>query len=106
MPAVTYDRLPLPVVRNYGWWFISFAPDSFFTTILGIALLYVPCLILLTTMTGSSGSFSVVFRRDYGSVNDLRADGLGRRPSPFHTCRPGPDLSRIRRPNLPCCFWH
>ena len=68
MPAITYDRLPLPVVGNYGWWFISFAPDSFFTTILGIALLYVPCLILLTTMTGSSGSFSVAFRRDYGPL--------------------------------------
>jgi tetratricopeptide (TPR) repeat protein len=68
MPAVTYDRLPLPVVGNYGWWFISFAPGSFFTTIIGIALLYVPCLILLMTMTGSIGSFSVVFRRDYGPL--------------------------------------
>src|SRR6185503_1589622 len=67
-PAVTYDRLPLPVVGNYGWWFTSFAPGNFFTTIIGIALLYVPCLILLTTMTGSMGSFSVVFRRDYGPL--------------------------------------
>jgi hypothetical protein len=68
-PAMpTFDRLPLPVVGNYGWWFLSFAPDSFFTTILGIALLYVPCLILLTTMTGSPVSFSVMFRRDYGPL--------------------------------------
>lgn len=68
IPHFTYDRLPLPLIGDYGWWFISFAPDSFFTTIIGIALLYVPCLILLTTMTGSSGSFSVVFRRDYGPL--------------------------------------
>ncbi len=68
MPAITYDRLPLPLVGEYGWWFTSFAPDGFFTTILGIALLYVPCLILLTTMTGTSVTFGVAFRRDYGPL--------------------------------------
>src|SRR5258705_5505461 len=67
-PTFTYDRLPLPVLGHYGWWFLTFAPGSFFTTLIGLALLYVPCLILLTAMTGSLGSFSVVFRRDYGSL--------------------------------------
>jgi hypothetical protein len=68
VPSVAYDRLPLPLVGNYGWWFVSFAPSSFFTTIIGLALLYVPCLILLTVTSGSLGSFSVVFRRDYGPL--------------------------------------
>jgi len=65
-PRVTYDRQPLPLVGHYGWWFLSFAPGSFFSTIMGLAVLYVPCLILLTTMTGTLGSFSLVLRRDYG----------------------------------------
>jgi hypothetical protein len=66
MPQGTYDRLPLPVLGHYGWWFLSFAPGSFFTTLMGLAVLYVPCLILLATMSASVGSFSVVLRRDYG----------------------------------------
>jgi hypothetical protein len=67
-PSFTYDRLPLPLVGNYGWWFVSFAPGNFFGTIIGLAVLYVPCLILLVAATGSFGSFSVLFRRDYGPL--------------------------------------
>jgi tetratricopeptide (TPR) repeat protein len=68
IPDFVIDRLPLPVVGEYGWWFVSFTPNSIFTTLLGIAVLYVPGLILLTAMSGSAGSFSVVFRRDYGPL--------------------------------------
>lgn len=67
-PGFTFDRLPLPVLGNHGWWFLSFEPGSFFSTVLGIAVLYVPCLILLTALSGSVGSFSVVLRRDYGPL--------------------------------------
>jgi tetratricopeptide (TPR) repeat protein len=56
------------LVGNHGWWFVSFAPGSFLSAVMGIAVLYVPCLILLTAMYGTVGSFSVVFRRDYGSL--------------------------------------
>ena len=67
-PRFTYDRLPLPVVGQHGWWFVSFAPPSFFTAVLGMAILYVPCLILLITLSGANASFSVMLRRDYGPL--------------------------------------
>jgi tetratricopeptide (TPR) repeat protein len=67
-PRFTYDRLPLPVVGQHGWWFVSFAPPSFFTAVLGMAVLYVPCLILLITISGANASFSVMLRRDYGPL--------------------------------------
>src|ERR1051325_2155869 len=38
-PRYTFDRLPLPLVGQRGWWFVSFAPPSFFTTVLGLAIL-------------------------------------------------------------------
>ena len=66
-PTVSVKRLPLPMLGNYGWWFLSFEP-SFYSTLIGIALLYVPCLILLAVMSNSMGGFGVVCRRDYGSL--------------------------------------
>ena len=68
IPNFTYDRRPLPLVGNHGWWFVSFEPPSFATVVIGIAVLYVPCLILLVTMTGANASFSVMLRRDYGPL--------------------------------------
>ena len=67
-PRFTYDRLPLPLVGQHGWWFVSFAAPSFFTAVLGMAVLYVPCLILLITMSGANASFSLMLRRDYGPL--------------------------------------
>ena len=67
-PNFVYDQKPLPVVGKYGWWFVSFAPGSFITEVMGIAVLYVPCLILLAAVYGSFGSFSVAMRRDYGPM--------------------------------------
>lgn len=67
-PRFTYDQLPLPLVGQHGWWFVSFAPPSFFTAVLGMAILYIPCLILLVAMSGVNASFSVLLRRDYGPL--------------------------------------
>ena len=67
-PHFVYERHPLPLVGDRGWWFVSFAPPSFFTTVLGMAVLYIPCLILLVAMSGVNASFSVLLRRDYGPL--------------------------------------
>src|SRR5689334_6803117 len=49
-PKFYYEKLPLPFVGQHGWWFISFSPPSFFTAVLGMSILYIPCLILLVAM--------------------------------------------------------
>jgi tetratricopeptide (TPR) repeat protein len=67
-PNFYYEKLPLPLVGQRGWWFISFAPPSFFTAVIGMAILYIPCLILLVAMSGVNASFSVLLRRDYGPL--------------------------------------
>lgn len=61
-------RLPLPILGNIGWWLVSFRPMSYFTIAFSLAVLYVPALILLLIMIERTGSFSVAFRRDYGSL--------------------------------------
>ena len=63
-----FDRKPLPIVGDRGWWFVSFAPGNFFSTLLGVALLFVPCLILVITLSEPIGSFGVVIRRDFGTL--------------------------------------
>ena len=60
--------LPLPVVGDRGWWFVSFKPMSQFVIALSLAVLYVPALILLLVMIERTSSFGVAFRRDYGSL--------------------------------------
>lgn len=68
-PSFYFERLPLPLVGKHGWWFVSFAPPSFFTAVLGMGFLYVPCLLILVAMTGTANaSFGVLFRRDYGPL--------------------------------------
>lgn len=67
-PHFVYDRHPLPLVGDRGWWFVSFASPGFFTTLMAMAVLYVPCLILLVAMSGVNASFSVLLRRDYGPL--------------------------------------
>ncbi|MBA3768104.1 MAG: hypothetical protein H0W99_14205, partial [Acidobacteria bacterium] len=64
----TLVRRPLPLVGNAGWWFVSFAPYSFFSVVLGLALLYVPATILVMLFFEPRGSFSVVIRRDYATL--------------------------------------
>lgn len=67
-PRFYFERLPLPLVGKHGWWFVSFAPPSFVTALLGIAILFVPCLILLVAVSGATASFGVLLRRDYGPL--------------------------------------
>jgi tetratricopeptide (TPR) repeat protein len=67
-PHFTYDRLPLPLVGARAWWFVSFAPPNFFTAVMAMAVLYIPCLILLVAMSGVNASFSLLLRRDYGPL--------------------------------------
>ena len=67
-PRFYYESLPLPLVGQRGWWFISFTPPSFFTAVMGMVVLYIPCLILLVAMSGVNASFSVLLRRDYGPL--------------------------------------
>jgi Tfp pilus assembly protein PilF len=67
-PRFVIERRPLPIVRQYGWWFVSFAPANFLTAVLGLAVLYVPCVLLLVTFSESLGSLGVVVRRDYGPL--------------------------------------
>lgn len=67
-PRFVIERRPLPIVREYGWWFVSFAPANFLTAVLGLAVLYVPCVLLLVTFSESLGSLGVVVRRDYGPL--------------------------------------
>ena len=61
-------RQPLPLVGNFGWWFITFSFGSTLGTILFLPLLYVPVTILVLIFFEPLGSFGVVFRRDYGPL--------------------------------------
>lgn len=61
-------RKPLPLVGDAGWWVVSFQPYSLFSTVLGLALLYVPATILVMLFFDPLGSFSVVLRRDYATL--------------------------------------
>ncbi|MGH9766574.1 MAG: tetratricopeptide repeat protein [Blastocatellia bacterium] len=64
----TSRRLPLPVVGDAGWRLVSFNPTSLFAIALSLAALYIPAAILALTLIARTGSFSVAFRRDYGSL--------------------------------------
>src|SRR5512132_231729 len=68
IPPYTFDQHPLPLVGQRAWRFVSFAPPSFYTAVLGMAILYIPCLILLVAMAGTNMSFGVLLRRDYGPL--------------------------------------
>ena len=67
-PHFYFERQPLPLVGKNGWWFVSFAPPGFATALIGIAILFVPCLILLVATSGANASFGVLLRRDYGPL--------------------------------------
>jgi cytochrome c-type biogenesis protein CcmH/NrfG len=64
----TIIRRPLPLIGDAGWWVVSFQPYSVFSTVLGLALLYVPATILLMLFFEPLGSFGVVLRRDYATL--------------------------------------
>ena len=68
LPRYVVEHRPLPVVGNNAWKVVSFAPSSFIGTLMGLAVLYVPLLILMVAITGSNGSFGLLLRRDYGPL--------------------------------------
>jgi hypothetical protein len=62
------QRLPLPLIGNWGWRLVSFNPKSMIATALSLAALYVPGAILALVLIARNASFGVAFRRDYGSL--------------------------------------
>src|ERR671927_793598 len=58
-PTFYYDKLPLPLVGQHGWWFVSFAQPSFFTAVLRVAIFYIPGFLLLVGMAGANANFRV-----------------------------------------------
>ena len=67
-PHYVIEHRPLPLVGNHAWKILSFVPGSFISTVMGMAVLYIPSLILLIAISGSSASFGVLLRRDYGPL--------------------------------------
>ena len=63
------ERRQLPIVGDYGLWFVSFNQSNFLTLLLALIIFYVPATILLITLFEPTGSFSVVLRRDYGALS-------------------------------------
>ena len=61
------ERRPLPLVGKSGLYFVSFE-ENFFTPIISLSVLYVPALILLMSLFGGVGSFSVILQRSYGET--------------------------------------
>src|SRR5439155_23704252 len=67
-PRQTTRQLPLPVVGNLGWFFLSFSPFSTLISILSLALLYIPFTIFVMSFFESMGSLDVSLKRDYGPL--------------------------------------
>ncbi|MBC7798956.1 MAG: tetratricopeptide repeat protein [Pyrinomonadaceae bacterium] len=62
---VLRNRRQLPIVGDFGLWFISFN-TSFFGLLMSLAIFYVPTTILLLTLFEPIGNFGTLLRRDYG----------------------------------------
>ena len=58
----------MPLVGAWGRWLFSFSTSSVLTSVLALALLYVPATLLLLAQLEYLGSFSVVMQRMYGSL--------------------------------------
>lgn len=65
---IPVQRAPLPLVGQYGWWFVSFSTTSVLASVVSLALLYVPFALLVLTLLEHHGSFSVILQRDYGAL--------------------------------------
>jgi tetratricopeptide (TPR) repeat protein len=61
-------RLPLPLIGNIGWLFFSFSTFSILSTVISLAILFVPITILVMIIFEPMGTFGVVLRRDYGPL--------------------------------------
>lgn len=62
------SRQKVPVVGDTFFKFFSFEPAAFYQPLLAISIFYVPFLVLLVSIFGSTGSFGLVLRRDYGTL--------------------------------------
>lgn len=58
----------VPVVGDRFFRFFSFDPGAFYQPLLLLSIFYVPAAILLMSLFGAVGSFSLVLRRDYGTL--------------------------------------
>jgi tetratricopeptide (TPR) repeat protein len=67
-PMFVTRSMPMPVVGQWFWRFVSFAPFSVLATVLSLAVLYVPATILAAILFERLGSFAVALRRDYGPL--------------------------------------
>ncbi len=61
------NRQKLPLVGDLGLKFFSF-DSNFFTILISLAVFYVPGTILLLAMFSQIGSFSLLLRKDYGTL--------------------------------------
>jgi tetratricopeptide (TPR) repeat protein len=67
-PIRVARALPLPVVGQWFWRFVSFSPFSVLATVLSLAVLYVPGTVFVVILLERLGSFAVALRRDYGPL--------------------------------------
>lgn len=61
-------KKPLPLVGNFGWWFVSFSRATTLISVLSLSIIYVPITILVLLYIEPLGSYGVVFRRDYAPL--------------------------------------
>lgn len=61
-------KKPLPIVGNYGWWFVSFSRATTLISVLSLSIIYIPITILVLLYIEPLGSYGVVFRRDYAPL--------------------------------------
>ena len=61
------QRLKIPVIGDAFFTFFSFS-SYFFLPLLTLCVFYIPAVILLMSIFGGAGNFSVVLRRDYSAL--------------------------------------
>ena len=61
-------RQQVPGLGDTFFKFFSFEPSAFYQPLLAVSVFYVPVLVLLVSIFGTTGSFGLVLRRDYGTL--------------------------------------
>jgi tetratricopeptide (TPR) repeat protein len=62
------EALPRSAELDWRFWLWSTMASSTWLTVIGLAALFVPAIILLLSVLAPVGSVGVIFRRDYGSL--------------------------------------
>ncbi|MFB3921672.1 MAG: tetratricopeptide repeat protein [Terriglobia bacterium] len=65
---IPVQRAPLPLVGQFGWWFVSFSTASVLGSVVSLALLYIPLALLIISLIEHLGSFTVILQRDYAAL--------------------------------------